>query len=508
MAHGELWSTLITAIDPVNVKAMPAVLQSTIDLLEAELATARAALKEIQPDSSTMMMIGEDVISSAMEAYRENLIGRALSGKIQGVSSSNYSASDDMLATVLNQLPGNFIIQEIGSDPDPVPLDFDYPTSLLDIMANSLVMDHMAPYLPISALFSLASTSRTARSLVMDHPYVFRHLDLTRCRGAQVSSSSPIDRGGETWRAERMDESLTEDDFYSGPLRGIFSDLGNRSILQDVRTLILDGLSVPADLVSDIILNDRFNVSILSIRGCHNLNERKLMQTLTYAVRPGRAKGTPKLKGLYHFTPNENASRNSSHSSRTRSSGKAADQDLTNEWYQPSGKVLKGSYAGWGQILQLCQGIISFDAVLCRGPRHNVDLYSSENEGKQPASAFLQPSLATIALGPKGCDTCHSTPEGPAIWGQSPEEHFPLLSPPPIHSSRIVSARSPVSHLDERPALMLSCTECLTDRCCQRCSKWWCSTCLPYPQRAMNQVSRHQTAHMPEQPQNHDSKVF
>ncbi|KAK2760344.1 hypothetical protein FQN54_002413 [Arachnomyces sp. PD_36] len=491
MAHGDLWSTLVTAIDPVNVKAMPAVLQSTIDLLEAELATARAALKEIQPDSTTMLMIGEDVISSAMDAYRQNLIGRALSGKIQGLS-ANYSTPDDMMAAMLQS--GNMLVEDLGpvKPAAPVTTDMEYPTSLFDILANSLVLDHLAPYLSISSLLSLASTSKTARSLVMDHPYVFRHLDLTRCRGAVVPSSSPIDRGGETWRSERMDESLTEDDFYSGPLRGIFGDLSRRSILQDVRTLMLDGLSVPADLVSDIVLSDRFNVSILSIRDCLHLNERKLMQTFTYAVRPSRAKGTPKLKGLYYFSKT-NGSKSSS-----RPGSKVDDtEQAKNEWYRSSGKVLKKSYDGWGPVLQLCQGIIAFDAVLCRGPRHDAELYSSGNEGRLPPGPYLQPSIATHALGSKGCDTCHSSPEGAAIWGQSPEEQFPLLSPPPIHSSRIIAAKSPVSHLDERPALMVSCAECLADRCCQRCKKWWCSTCLPNPQRAANQRTRHQTAHLP-----------
>lgn len=77
MAEGELWYSLVTAIDPVNIKAMPAVLQSTINLLENELAKARAALKEIQPNAAPRFTVGDELATGAIAAYRQNLIGRA-----------------------------------------------------------------------------------------------------------------------------------------------------------------------------------------------------------------------------------------------------------------------------------------------------------------------------------------------------------------------------------------------------------------------------------------------
>ncbi|KAG9766750.1 hypothetical protein KCU60_g8284, partial [Aureobasidium melanogenum] len=97
-----------------------------------------------------------------------------------------------------------------------------------------------------------------------------------------------------------MDESLTEDDFFSGPLRGVFSKLERQHLLQNVKTLILDGLSVPAELVREIILEDRFNVKILSIRDVTNMNQRGLQSVLRYIVRPSASR-LPKLKGLYLF---------------------------------------------------------------------------------------------------------------------------------------------------------------------------------------------------------------
>src|SRR5215471_666086 len=150
MAQGELWATLVTALDPVNVKAMPAVLQSTIDMLETELAKARAALEELQshPTTAVTFMIGEDVTADAVAVYKDHLVGRA-----SGVANTYRSRYRD--------LPGS---------PQPARVKL----SLLDILSNSLVLDHLAPYLSISSLLSLASTSTVMRSRIMDTPYVFR----------------------------------------------------------------------------------------------------------------------------------------------------------------------------------------------------------------------------------------------------------------------------------------------------------------------------------------------
>ncbi|PGH13704.1 hypothetical protein AJ80_06209 [Polytolypa hystricis UAMH7299] len=469
MAQAELWATLLTAIDPLNAKAMPAVLQSTIELLEAELAKARAALLEIQSQPAVILALsGDEITSSAMTAYKHHLVS-----KLAGV---NHAASY-----------GQARLAYLSPRP-----------SLMDILSNSLVLDHLAPCLSISSLLSLASTNTTIRSIVMETPYVFRHLDLTQCRGAQVPEIAPIDSGGEVWRSERMDESLTEDEFYGGPLRGILGDLGRRSILQDVRTLVLDGLSVPADLLAEIILTDRFNVTILSIRGCLNLNERKLMQTLQYACRPTRPKGMPRVKGIYHFTPKEvSPSSSDSHSLCHTSTSEKRDIQR-HPWYRPSGKVFRNAIAsGWASTLQACEGVISFDAVLCRSPRHDADFYSNNPNRASLSGPFLSPAIATTALGPSGCYNCHTTPEGPAIWGQSPEAHFPMLAPLPIHSSRVSIAKSPVIYPNERPALIMQCQDCVKDRWCHRCGGWWCITCLPHPENPQYRRSLHQTAFQP-----------
>ncbi|MBE7180507.1 MAG: hypothetical protein INR71_04720, partial [Terriglobus roseus] len=188
----------------------------------------------------------------------------------------------------------------------------ELPIPLLDLLSNSLILHQVAPYLPISAVFALSRTNTRFYRLLLRSAETFRYLDLSRC--ASLSSGAdlqmaPVDRGGTNWRSQRMDEALTEDDFYSGPLRGVFNCLASprNDVLRNVTTLVLDGLTVTADLVSDILVGDKFNVRILSIREVKHLNERKLRQALWYAVRPGRPEGTPKLKGLYVFGQKEKA---------------------------------------------------------------------------------------------------------------------------------------------------------------------------------------------------------
>lgn len=139
------------------------------------------------------------------------------------------------------------------------------PTSLVDLLTNTLILRQTAPYLPISSLCALAKTSRSLRYIIRQSPEAFRYLDLSPIKSAICPINEPLDSGGNNWRRERMDESLTEDDFYSGPLRSIFSKLEHQHVLRNVNTLVLDGLSVTAECVKELITEDRYNVRILSI---------------------------------------------------------------------------------------------------------------------------------------------------------------------------------------------------------------------------------------------------
>lgn len=508
----DLWVSVVAAIAP-TVETMPAVLQSTIHLLESELVKARAALQDIQPNTP-YIRLGDDVSVGAMAAYRQNLISRAP----EFYGARRLTPKELGLEPVVRELPpsGEVIADSIAVVPSAPALSRRAPIE--DALSNSLVLDHIAPYLPVSSLMALSSTSRTLQNMITQTPYVFRHLDLTQCEGAKLPATPPSEN-----------DDLTEDQVYSAPLRRIFSSLEKRSVLQDVRTLVLDGLSVPADLVADVISTDRFNISILSIRECRHLNERKLMQVIQHAVRPTRPEGTPRVKGIYLFSsmksPESRApvrhryrdwwgsrvgSSNTSRSSSQAPSGGSSEggeegscrslAPQQNEWYSSSGKLFKHTLEeGWAQTLKKCEGVIAFDAVLCRGPRHDVNRYTSTSEeDAAPSAPLLGPAIATVALGPRGCDGCHSSPEGPAIWGQSQDAQFPLLSPVPLHLSSVGAAKRPQMVPGRHPCLIARCTDCLTDRWCHRCNKWFCSNCLPNPQRIRATLTPHQTAVRPQ----------
>lgn len=372
--------------------------------------------------------------------------------------------------------------------------------SLLDLLSIDLILRQTAPYLSISALLSLSASNRTFRALINTNAEAWRYLDLSKVKSARIDTS-PIDAGGISWRAERMDEALTEDDFYSGPLRGIFSKLHTKGVLRFVHTLILDGLAVPADLVREVIAEDRFNVRVLSLRDCKHLNHTKLQQVLRYAVRIGRPEGSPKLRALYVFgrkdspplprskaemqttttqqppqgiLASEGAQIGSEWNSRSSATlNESLPSDDQQRWYGRTGRALTRTTSAWADTLQACQSIVAFDAVLCRGPRHDITL--------TPGKDFLPPALAGVALGPQGCETCKTCPEGPAMFGQSNEITLPLLAPPPIHSSTVRAAQHPEPTHDKFPPFLARCEDCLRGRWCERCNRWWCENCYAEP---------------------------
>jgi hypothetical protein len=380
----------------------------------------------------------------------------------------------------------------------------DPTTSLVHLFSNSLILHQTAPYLPVSSLCALAATSKALYNVIRQSPEAFRYLDLSPVKSAIAPFDGPLDGGGISWRAERMDESLSEDDFYSGPLRAIVYRLEKQRILRNVHTLVLDGLSVTAEFVKELLTEDRYNVRLLSIREVKHLNERKLQQYLRYAVRPSRPEGTPRVKGIYMFGPRDRhhepetlrapspASRGimSSEGAQigaewNQKSAHALNTTLArteDRWYQSSGKMIaKRPSPEWAEVVQACEGLLSFDAVLCRGPRHDPSkAYVREGAASSmphPAS-FLRPTIATVALGPAGCETCHSSSEGPAVFGNSPASQFPLLSPVPLHGSTLRAAKIPHTVSGSSPPpLYMRCEDCLKGRWCERCHKWWDEDC-------------------------------
>ncbi|KAI9754553.1 MAG: SNF1-interacting protein [Chaenotheca gracillima] len=375
------------------------------------------------------------------------------------------------------------------------------PMTLLDFLSNTLILYHTTPYLPVPALYALGSTSRSFHSLVFQTPQVFRNVDLSIFKKTAATPFEQIDSGGVFWRNQQMDEAITEEDFYSGPLRGLFGQLRRKHILQDVQTLILDGLSVPAELIREIISDEPFNIRTLSIREAKNLNEHKLMQVLRYAVRPSRPEGSPRLRCLYLFGPKGSEVQNkpplgyeptaASAGGVTSSVGaqigaewnhksqKSLLSSLSHEtswWYSPGKKLpFDTTLAESTKTLQDSEGIIAFDAVLCRGPRHDPSKGSSQLESFNVD--HLPPMIANYALPSTGCARCHSSPEGPAHFSMTPLSRFPLFAPPPLFSSDPRVAQIPPFPDPALAPLYLRCEACLLDRVCERCHRWWCEDC-------------------------------
>lgn len=387
------------------------------------------------------------------------------------------------------------------------------PASLVDLLSNSLVLHQVSPYLPVSSILALAATCRRARTTLYDAPETFRYLDLSPVKSAFVPDVA-IDSGGISWRSQRMDESLTQDEFCSGPLRGIFSMLERKRVLFHVKTLILDGLSVTAELIQELLCDERFNaLRILSVRDTPQLNQRRLRQVLEYVVRPSRPEGSPKLKGLYVFgsKSHENLGTTTGKSIRphrdqlavsntgvmssqgaqlgvdwNHKSQHTLNAELTrceDRWYQRSGRMFKKEpEREWANTLKACEGVLFFDGFLCRGPRHlTSDLSYKALEEYSASECVFPPAIATVALGGSGCSSCGSTPEGPARYCDSPASDLPLLDPPPLHESTVQQAQKPRT-LGEttNPPLFARCQSCLEGRFCERCFKFWDERCLPH----------------------------
>ncbi|KAF4122221.1 hypothetical protein GMORB2_7814 [Geosmithia morbida] len=361
---------------------------------------------------------------------------------------------------------------------------------LLDTLFNRLVLEDIVSYLPISALLNLAATNRDFRGLVYESPGIFRHLDLSTTKAAQFEIEG-IDRGGQVWRNVQLDEYLSEDDFYSGPLRGIFAKLQRPNILQDVQILVLDGLSVTAELCNDIITSPAYSVRILSVRDAKNLNQGKLRGALQYACRGSRPEGTPRLKALYVFgskdsiaAPASSADKLTISAEWNHKSQQALSSSLSREiepWWSKKGRIIsKHAQGEWAQCLLACDGVIAFDAVLCYGPRHR----NSHLFGKIPSTSDSTPAIATFAIPP--CSGCGASPEGltePFCATRDIPGRLPLLAPPPTLSSSVRAATTPRLPAE---AFVPRCLECLRDRYCTCCHQWWCETCYTPPSQSHN----------------------
>ena len=365
------------------------------------------------------------------------------------------------------------------------------PCNLLRLLQNPLILDHVVPYLSSTSVLALASTSRPFRSLMYTtYPSIaFRRLDLTTLTSPLLHAQYNLTPALMAYRPNTNDMSV--DDYYAAPLRRIFYVLKKQTVLECVTTLVLDGLMVPAALLREILCDEPFNVRILSLREVKNLGDEKLRQIFRYLIRPSRPSGSPKLKGVYLFTRRKHQSLPApkifdrqllsrqaegltsspgsqlGYSASTTDSPSASNNlnNTLDNMFRPGLRDDLKNNEAWAQLVLACRGIIAFDATICsHGP-----------------GSCSPPRLATIVLGPEGCQGCCSAPEGPLIYGQSLVEELPLLAPAPLFASTIRAAQSLT--LAENARIYARCKECMEDRMCEVCQAWWCEDCYTPPRK-------------------------
>lgn len=353
--------------------------------------------------------------------------------------------------------------------------------SLYTILSNELLLLEVSPYLPVSALLSLAGTSKSFRYLIYNTPGVFRYLNLSTTHGgpprSEITALYETDH-----RGLNIDE-LPPREAYTRDLRNIFDYLSQKGVLKDVTTLVLDRLNLPSVILSDLLCTDAFNIRILSIRRVKLLSQDTVMRVLRYLIRPSRPEGCPKLKGLYFFGSREalrelhsfplpgvtNAPGarlgTSNHHSLQHKEQPSKNPNCPDLWYYERGRLLEPHEAGqdWAHLLQACSGIIAFNAVLCR----------------RCLQVDARPRIATISLG--GCASCKSAPEGAVRPGIAPPEQLPLVEPPPTHRSTVRAAQMHVTKGLGTSLFIARCDDCLKDRWCQVCNDWWCESCYTIP---------------------------
>ena len=336
-----------------------------------------------------------------------------------------------------------------------------HPTTLLDLLSNHLILSNIAPCLPPASLLSLALASKSLYSLVFvtHSAYTLRYLDLSHLQ--------------QKWTGSWIEDCLTR----------TFHKLEKASILSHVTTLILDGLSIPAKTLPNIYPHDLSNVRILSIRNSLYLSEQGVINMLYNLIRPSRPEGSLKLKALYYFTPFWLQTNLPNHCSNPQisqgvtdaigsqlgqSRNSLLDFRFDPSWTNSQGVLFNNEWQDrdeWIRLIEACKGLIAFDTVIC----HHA------------LGSELPPSLANVALSPDGCQKCHSAPEQPRIYGQTPAHDLPLLSPPPLFASTVKAAQCLTP--GENPKLYARCTQCLQDRRCERCNAWWCEDCYTPPSK-------------------------
>lgn len=376
--------------------------------------------------------------------------------------------------------------------------------SLYDILSNSLILLEISPLLPLTSILALTCSSKSLYNLFSATPQVYRRVDLSLIR--YKKGKPPHEAEVRMMYKSMLFSDLREDEDRQTSL--CLAQLSIQNKLQYIWTLILDGLPDLGPLLNEVICQEHYHVRILSLRGVPNHAHHGIRMYISRIIQRSGPRELSKLKGLYIFGPTQkwcnDYARSNIHHTAHRSTGILSspgaqlgsadpnptyysDNNSTNiHWYDGNGLMELPGLHGlsdlhidlWQKLLHACGDTIAFDIVTCRHCQVRV--------GDEAAI----PRLATVSL--KGCNTCGSCPEGPAVFGTSPTSHLPLVAPVPLHSSSIRAAQLPPSAGSHRPQLIARCMECLKDRWCRNCNKWWCESCYTPPRTGLEKLESSQ----------------
>ena len=373
---------------------------------------------------------------------------------------------------------------------------------LYDTLSNPLILLKVTPLLSLSSLFALAGTSKAFHALIWKTPLVFRRLDL------RVLRKDP-----KRHKLGHPDETSIV--YCWKTLHECSTQFKKWNALESVSILILDGLAVPQDWLTNFLLGEPNNVRLLSIRELRDFHPEDVKKLLISLIAASRA-GISKIKGVYYFGLKDDLTdRNEFTTASPRghvpttgviyisSTGVmsspgaqlGAPAPIPNDggnlpssrvgWYDGAGKLpftrLRSAYQlrRWAELLHSSVGVVAFDIVSCRRCPMTA-------EGKEKI-----PELATVSL--KGCQICGSCPEGIAYAGKSPASHLPLIAPVPLYSSNVRVAQIPPMETTTVPPLIARCSKCLEDRWCVNCNAWWCESCYTPPRKGLSQAENMQS---------------
>lgn len=353
---------------------------------------------------------------------------------------------------------------------------------MLALTLSLVVLEYILPYLPPQTILSLALTSKALHHLVFPPAAAanskrrhtlrpWRYLNLGESYTTPVPVKKPSQSSFNLPLSPPPSPPPTASFAYIQQPESI---IYKPHILENVRTLILDGLpSVDAKLVGDILASGSgvaplHRIQILSIRGCPKLQDETLAKTVL------REKCFPQdLKGIYYFSDPE----------LDFVSPPAGGADIFVS--AKMGRMLNSARrrsvnqndGGWWAVtLKLLQGQVAFDVEMCRGQAH----FQYQDELGQWEER--DPRVATMRL-TEGCAGCgawadsenHVEKRGSGYGdGDAMEVLFP---PAPVHNSSVASAASDKHLRRGEGRVTLRCTECLDKRYCRGCGKWWCTPC-------------------------------